>query len=186
MDSRFPLASRVVARLLGLLGVLAALPALPTSPLTSRPTEMWVRTFDGDVVYVTEDDGRLSALCIQIGQTAGWLPSALLDDIRHPKINEVEVVRGMGFSDVDRHLPEWGPLGVSVDIPSLAEEQERFVEGPTYSFVLHQGRPAFRVEQRWVPSADDPRIRQSTEIWLPVPATSLRDAPCHPPSNARD
>ena len=183
VDLRFPPASRVVV---GMLGVLAALPALSTPALTSRPTEMWVRTFDGDVVYIAEDDDHLSALCTQIGETAVWLPSALLDDIRHPKIDEVEVVRGMGFSDVDKHVPEWGAWGVSVDIPSLVEEQERFVEGPTYSFVLHQGSPVFRVEQRWLPSAADPLIRQSTEIWLPVAPASLRDAPCHPPPNAYD
>ena len=182
-DSRFPPASRVVV---GLLGVLAALPALSTSPLTSRPTEMWVRTFEGDVVYVKEEDARVSALCIQIGRTAGWLPSALLDDIRHPEINEVGIVRGMGFSDVDKHVPGWGSSGVSVHIPSLAEEEEGFVEGPTYSFVFHQGRPVFRVEQRWLPWTDDPRIRRSTEIWLPLPLASLRDAPCHPLPNAHD
>ena len=179
MDSMPPLATRVI---LGLLASLTALPALSTAPLSSSPAEMWVRTFDGDVVYVAERDGHLSALCIQVGQTASWIPTALLADVPHPKIREVEVVRGVGFSDIEQHVPDWGLSGVSVEIPSLAEERERFVDGPTYSFVIHQGRPVFRVEQRWLPSVDDPRIREATEIWLPVPATSLRDAPCHPPS----
>ena len=179
MDATRPLASRM---LVGLLAMLSALPAHATSVLTSVPTEMWFRTFDGDVVYVAEGKARLSALCIQNGETASWLPSTLLDDIRHPKLQEMTIDRGMGFSDIDQHVPDSESWSVSVAIPSLTEEQEGFVDGPTYSFVLHQGRPVFRVEQRWLPSDDDPRIRRSTEIWLPVPAAFLRDAPCHPPS----
>jgi len=182
MNSRFSLSTRLVMVLLTLL---AALPTRSTPALTSAYTEVWIRTFDSDVVYVAQDRARLSSLCIQIGETASWLPSALLDDIRHPKLEEVEVVRGMGFSDIDQHVPDWESWRVSVDIPSVAEEQERFVDGPTYSFVIHQGRPVFRVEQRWLPSADDPRILQPTEIWVPVPTTSLRDAPCLPPSLQR-
>ncbi len=175
-----PSRSRAACVLLGLLTAISAWPALSTSPLISPPTEQWVRTVDGHVVYAAAHDNRLSALCIQVGQTASWLPADLLSDIPLPKIEDVEVVSGMGFSHIDDHVPDWGSWGVSVGIPSLQEEGDRFVDGPTYYFVLHQDRPVSRVERRWRRTPDGPAIATLQETWTPVVAGSLRTAPCMP------
>lgn len=174
-----PLAYRMA---FALLFTVVAVPALSTSPMIDPPVEMWTRTADGDVIYIAQRENRLSALCIQAGRQASWLPADLLEDITHPAVRDAELVRGMGFSHIDQHVPHWGAWGLSVSVPTAAEEKDTFVGGPAYFFVLHQGRPVFRVEQRSLPASDDPRFHQSTEIWLPVPAGSLRHAPCQPTS----
>ncbi|KRA41951.1 hypothetical protein [Pseudoxanthomonas sp. Root630] len=173
--------ARFFALSIAALGPLA-LPAAATSPLAFSPSEVWKRSSDGEVIYVAEHEDRLASLCIQIGQHSNWLPQALLGDIPLPKLDEVEIVHGMGFLHIEKHVPDWGTWGLSVSVPSMQDVQEDLVEGPTYFFVLNDGVPVFRVERHWRPSTPDTGVRTLEETWVPIGTTTLKSGACVPPS----
>jgi|GEM_PF-6925614 len=88
----------------------------------------------------------------------------------------------MGFLHIEKHVPDWGPWGLSVSVPSMQEVQEDLVEGPTYFFVLHNGVPVFRVERHRRPSTSDTGAHTLEETWIPIGTATLKSGACVPSS----
>lgn len=177
--------ARTIARSI-MIGVFAMAPpaAMATPPLSSAPTEVWLRVSRTETLYVAEEDDRLSALCIQVGDAQSWLPKELLSDIALPDLVEVNIIRGMGFARIDEFVPDWGSWGLSVAVRTLSVADGAAGEGPAYFFVLHEGRVVHRVERRWLPDPVRPGRRVLDEQWTPVSQAAIRSAPCRPPSDA--
>jgi hypothetical protein len=150
-----------------------------TSPLSSPTSDVWKRDSDGNVIFASTVDDRLSSLCIEAEGVTTWLPEPLLNDVAHPKLDEIHLVRGMGLMRIDEFVPDWGSWGASVSIASEVEDGNRLVEGPAYFFVIHEGRVLYRVTHRWTPSKEGSRILE--EEWLSVPEFAATRSSCNPP-----
>lgn len=140
-----------------------------------------MRTTEGEVIYVAANDEHLTALCVQIGSGSNWVPSDLLVDITFPKLDEINVVHGMGLFRVDQYLPNWGLWGLSVKVKSSVATGKEFKEGPTYLFVIDQQRVVYRVRQQWSAKTAKPGSSTVDEQWTPIDPNAIRRAPCQPP-----
>jgi hypothetical protein len=161
----------------------AAPPAFATAPLSYWPSAIWTRTTEGEILYVSANDENLTALCVQVGGNASWLPTRLLTDIRFPKLADAKIIHGMGLDKVEKYLPKWGLWGLSVEVDSEVEIDGKLKEGPRYLFVLDNNKVVYKVTSRWLPVPDKPGVRISDEQWTPIDPKVIQHEPCQPPAH---
>ena len=152
--------------------------AIATGPISAGVDRVWTTSMQGSV-YAAVDARNLSELCIEVDGVVNWLPREALKDIRDPLIEDAALVDGMGFSEIDERIPDWGNWGRSLRLTTHVERNGGLDEGPEYFFVLHEKRVVYRVRLEWVPYEESKGTRVQAETWLPV-APVAGPASCKP------
>lgn len=175
--NREPHATRVTRgarRVTLLLVALACGSATATAPLTFASQQLWVRTDRGAEYYIATDPaGTLAAACVDVSGVGLWLPEAMLADIRDVQLDATAITYGIGFQQVDAHLPGRGDWEPSLELTTDAREASSREQGPRYSFVIDRRGVPYRV-----------RRVEAQERWDAIDPASVRRAPCRPPDVA--
>ena len=154
--------------------------AYATSPLSQPTSDVWKRDTEGNVVFASASDDHLNALCIEVAGLVNWIPHKFLRDIEIPNLDNIHFVRGMGLN-VDEHVPNWGNWGLSLALDTYVDIDDKLEDGPSYYFVIQDGRVLYRVEWSWVPVTEGPGTLKSKEVWIKLPQSKALSGKCQPP-----
>ncbi len=154
--------------------------AYATSPLSGPTADVWKRDIEGNVVFASAPDDRLAALCIEVAGVTNWIPHKFIRDIEFPDIDDIHFVRGMGL-DVDEHVPNWGSWGLSVALDTFVDINDKLEDGPSYYFVIQDGRVLYLVQLSWIPVTEGPGNLKSKEVWTKLPQSKTLSGRCQPP-----